>query len=56
MVREMGEVGEVVRWREGEGEGRRVGGNLGGRTRPALSPCTIVMTPTLRVVMPHEFW
>ena len=29
---------------------------LGGSMRPLLSPCTIVMTPMVRVVRPHEFW
>ena len=28
----------------------------GGRTNPWLSACTITITPTDRVVSPHEFW
>ncbi len=27
----------------------------GGRTRPWLSPWTMIITPIVRVVMPHEF-
>ena len=29
---------------------------LGGSIRPELSPCTMVITPMVRVVRPHEFW
>ena len=29
---------------------------FGGKTRPLLSPWTIVNTPKVLVVMPQEFW
>ena len=28
----------------------------GGSTNPVSSPCTMVITPIVRVVSPHEFW
>ena len=33
-----------------------VGAILGGRTRPLLSPCTMIRAPIMRVVMPQEVW
>ena len=29
---------------------------MGGITRPSLSPCTMMMAPIRRVVMPQEVW
>lgn len=29
---------------------------LGGSTSPLLSPCTMTITPMVRVVIPQEFW
>ena len=32
-----------------------LGATRGGLTRPLSSPCVMIITPSVRVVMPHEF-